>query len=146
MAQEEKESKQPVENRLGRRARRKTIYVPSDDTTQPTMWMGVFSQIKGDLSVEESIENPGVAELTGIAAQMAHKQQRRASMIQAQPRRLPLRSNGTNQEKAVKAVDRMGAQTGKENVPPNSLNAKSDKETIRIAAEPRNRSATSNRD
>ncbi|KAJ9651569.1 hypothetical protein H2198_009155 [Neophaeococcomyces mojaviensis] len=103
----------------GRRpARRKTLYIPSDDTTQPTMWMGIFSPVKNE--VLESCnqgETPGI-ELTGIAAQMAEKRRRRTSSIQPRAKRVPLRLSVTAQAAAITPTDRAGEPTGKENVPP----------------------------
>lgn len=91
--------------------RRKTLYIPQEDTIQPTMWMGIFSPVKSDAQAE------GNEDLTGIAAQMAEKRKRSSTSFQPKPKRGPLQVNATVQGKAS-TVDQIGALTGKENVPP----------------------------
>ena len=98
-------------------ARRNTLYVPSEDTTQPTMWMGIFSPIKHDSSNIQI----GMPEYTGIAAQMMEKRRRKAPGPQPKPIRGPLQQNLTAQEKAGLETDRPGAPTGKENLPPGQV-------------------------
>ncbi|KAK5087093.1 hypothetical protein LTR05_004264 [Lithohypha guttulata] len=90
-------------------ARRKTLYIPSEDTTQPKMWMGAF------FSVENGPEEEQI-ELTGIAARMAEKAKKQASNF-AKPRRAPMKQIRAAQEESDR-VDRAGAPTGKENIPP----------------------------
>lgn len=107
----------PSKQRTAKDARRKTLYMPSEDTTQPTMWMGIFSPIKNEGLAGRQVDQVLSPDLTGIAAQMAEKRKRRTSTMQSKAKRLPLQSNLTTQEKAI-AEDRAGAPTGKENVPP----------------------------
>lgn len=91
--------------------RRNTLYIPQEDTMQPTMWMGIFSPVK-NVAPGESAED-----LTGIAAQMAEKRKRGSSSFQPKAKRGPLQMNPTAQGKATQ-VDHAGAPTGKENLPP----------------------------
>jgi abnormal spindle-like microcephaly-associated protein len=66
---------------IKKQARRGTVYIPSEDTTMPTVWMGVFSPIK---DVGASAGNPlgdHTADLTGIAARMAEKRGPRKSSV-----------------------------------------------------------------
>lgn len=92
------------------RNRRDNVYIPSEDTTQPSMWMGIFSPVK--LQTEESSTlSPMSIDLTGIAARMAEKQRRPTA-------RTPLGLNISVQDHANPGHDQPGAPTGKENVPP----------------------------
>ncbi len=106
-------------------ARRGTLYIPSDDTTMPSMYMGLFSPIKNlDAAKIASAEGWGSGELnvevTGIAAQMLAKKQRNArkSMIASSPKRGPLQVSARNLQEGNTVEDRWGQGTGKENVPP----------------------------
>lgn len=101
-----------------RPARRKTLYIPSDDTTQPTMWMGIFSPIKHQIVQSKEGHGQPPVEYEGIAAQMAEKRMRRTSANQTKAKRLPLQHNSTAQAQASEGPDRAGAPTGKENLPP----------------------------
>ncbi|KAK5102262.1 hypothetical protein LTR70_000048 [Exophiala xenobiotica] len=112
---------QPVKQ-IERDERRRTLYMPSEDTTQPTMWMGIFSPVKNGVLAEDQADQVLSSDLTGIAARMAEKKRRRTSTMQSKAKRLPLQNNATAQEKAV-SEDRAGAPTGKENVPPNQMDS-----------------------
>lgn len=101
-----------------RPVRRKTLYVPLEDTTQPTMWMGIFSPIKNETTQEDNDNQSIPNELTGIAAQMAEKRKRRTSTVPVKAKRVPLQRNSTAQDSATITADRAGAPTGKENLPP----------------------------
>jgi abnormal spindle-like microcephaly-associated protein len=99
-------------------ARRRTVYVPSEDTTMPTVWMGVFSPIKNYGGSGEQAMEHQQPDLTGIAAQMAKKRFPRKSTVSTAPRRLPLQQSiRPTQENAI-TEDVPGRQTGKENLPP----------------------------
>lgn len=97
--------------------RRKTLYIPSDDTTQPTMWMGIFSPIKYEIDQNGHVHNMS-EDLTGIAVQMAEKRSRRLSVHNVKAKRIPLIHSTTVQGQASEVPDRAGAPTGKENLPP----------------------------
>ncbi|KAK5063087.1 hypothetical protein LTR84_005163 [Exophiala bonariae] len=104
-------------------ARRGTIYIPNEDTTMPSMYMGIFSPIK-DLDTRAIVEAANVpdSELTGIAAQMAKKRApaRRQSVIAASPKRMggPLQTVSRPVQESAVVQDRLGQGAGKENVPP----------------------------
>lgn len=106
-----------VRPRVGKEVRRKTLYMPSEDTTQPTMWMGIFSPVKNEVLPSTRVDEIQPYDLTGIAAQMAEKRKRRTSTMQSKAKRVPLQSNSMAQEKVIQE-DRAGAPTGKENLPP----------------------------
>jgi len=111
--------------------RRGTIYIPNEDTTMPSMYMGIFSPIKHlssgtveEVQPHESEVKPGMdMEVTGIAAQMAAKKRTRgprASMITLSPKRGrgPLQISSRNLQEAAVHEDHVGSGPGKENVPP----------------------------
>jgi abnormal spindle-like microcephaly-associated protein len=103
---------------IKKQARRGTVYIPSEDTTMPTVWMGVFSPIK---DVGASAGNPlgdHTADLTGIAARMAEKRGPRKSSVMAVPRRAPLRHSLRPPQETTVSEDIPGRMTGKENLPP----------------------------
>lgn len=111
---------------LAKPPRRGTIYIPPDDTTMPSMYMGIFSPVKEVEHVAEKDEEVQV-KITGIAAEMVRRRGRRSSLAAEPARRVgPLRSMlGTMKEQdssskmnASQDVDRVGAATGKENLPP----------------------------
>src|SRR2546421_9716791 len=62
-----------------RPARRGTVYIPPDDTTMPSMHMGIFSPIKELQTGPRAGEQDAILEFTGLAAQMAKKRGRRES-------------------------------------------------------------------
>ena len=102
--------------RMLKPARRGTIYIPSDDTTMPTMYMGVFLPPR-EANVESSeTKESNTGNLTGIAAQMAQKKRSRMSLA-AGAKRIPLEvTKPINQIHLMGDV--AGRNTGKENVPP----------------------------
>lgn len=104
-------------------ARRGTIYIPNDDTTMPSMYMGIFSPIKS-LNVDSTskpADTHTAMEVTGIAAQMAKKRgATRRSMIALSPKRAggPLHVSSRYVQESAVVEDRVGQGGGKENVPP----------------------------
>ncbi|KKY24922.1 putative calmodulin-binding protein sha1 [Phaeomoniella chlamydospora] len=102
-------------------ARRGTIYIPSEDTTVPSIFMGVFSPIKNVSSNKDhcanKLSNPTV-ELTGLAAQMAQKKGPRKSLAALPPSRAPLQMPLRSIQETAIFEDIHGQNTGKENVPP----------------------------
>ncbi|KAL2400430.1 hypothetical protein ABEF95_006402 [Exophiala dermatitidis] len=113
-------------------ARRGTIFIPNDDTTMPSMYMGIFSPIK-NLDARLG-SDAGEVEITGIAAQMAQKRSFRRSMITTSPKRAPLLVLGKDSVCSnVVVEDRIGQGGGKENVPPGH-NAMGDEKLARKAS------------
>ena len=101
--------------KISKPARRGTIYIPTDDTTMPSMYMGIFSPLKAGIAEETQEE---ASDITGLAAQMAKKRSSRKSILATSPKRVPLNMN-TNPLQ-VTAIDelRPGKGPGKENRPP----------------------------
>ncbi|KAJ9605398.1 hypothetical protein H2200_010055 [Cladophialophora chaetospira] len=107
-------------------ARRGTIYIPSEDTTMPSMYMGMFSPIKdldaAKIASVSTSKGPDEFEIEagGIAAQMLAKKQKatRNSMIAMSPKRGPLQVSVRSVQESTIVEDRWGQGGGKENVPP----------------------------
>ncbi|KAK5316362.1 hypothetical protein LTR93_009163 [Exophiala xenobiotica] len=100
-------------------ARRGTIYIPNEDTTMPSMYMGIFSPIKNLNASVSPDATQAEMEITGIAAQMAKKRTARRSMITLSPKRGgPLQLSSRNLQETAVVEDRLGQGGGKENVPP----------------------------
>ncbi|RMZ76198.1 hypothetical protein DV737_g4919, partial [Chaetothyriales sp. CBS 132003] len=113
------------------RRRRGTIYIPNDDTTMPTAYMGVFSPLKNVFQLQQQERVQELEEQhTGIAALMLKKRptaapllSKRQSVLVASPKRgcrpPPLgASTRLVQATATQVEDRVGSGLGKENVPP----------------------------
>lgn len=124
---------------IKRPARRGTIYIPPEDTTMPTVWMGVFSPIKDLQSLNKDSLDGAAAEITGIMAQMAKKRIPRKSTVTAIPRREPLQQALRPPQETTTDEEIPGRPTGKENLPPGHQptgNGKV-KEPFGICAQPR---------
>ncbi|KPI40672.1 uncharacterized protein AB675_10643 [Cyphellophora attinorum] len=106
-----------VSTKIAKPARRGTIFIPSDDTTMPTMFMDIFSPLKGH-GAESFVENAGDPNLTGLALQMAQKRGRRSSVLAMSPKRAPLNLSQRPLQPAAIVTDRPGHGPGKENRPP----------------------------
>ncbi|KAK2765320.1 hypothetical protein FQN54_008164 [Arachnomyces sp. PD_36] len=114
----------PGYDRLKKDVRRDTIYIP-EDTTVPSVFMGIFSPVK------PSGEPKPEAGLEGLEAHIARKRQQRRS-VAAAPRRGPLQPATKPVQETTTKVDIAGRNGGKENVPPGGILAsdgKNDKES-----------------
>ena len=105
--------------KISRPPRRGTIYIPTDDTTMPSMYMALFSPVKDGRPIPSTGHN-GIEEhrMTGIAAQMAMKKSSRKSMLANSPKRGPLNTTLRPLQATVIFEDRIGQGSGKENLPP----------------------------
>lgn len=103
-------------SRTTKPARRGTVYIPSDDTTVPTMFMDIFSPLR------RAPPEPGRhcdqdADLTGLAMQMMRRKGPRKSMLSTSPKRVPLQPS-VNTPASNVIHDQVGQGPGKENIPP----------------------------
>ena len=114
-----KESKSATGQGIKKPARRGTLYIPSEDTTVPSIFMGVFSPIK-NVQMNESTDHTisSQIEMTGIAAQMAQKKGSRKSLATEPPKRGPLQIPLRQVQGSTSASDIHGQGFEKENVPP----------------------------
>ena len=101
--------------KIAKPARRGTIYIPTDDTTIPSMYMGIFSPLKSG-HLEAAQEE--ASDMTGLAAQMARKKSSRKSILATSPKRAPLRASTRPLQAPASEELRPGQGPGKENLPP----------------------------
>ena len=106
---------------IKRPARRGTVYIPSDDTTMPSMHMGIFSPIKELQTGTRAGEHDATVEFIGLAAQMAKKRGRRESLVAAPAKRVPLHQPAQVKQESDSPRAVPGERTGKENIPPGQL-------------------------
>jgi abnormal spindle-like microcephaly-associated protein len=103
--------------KISKPPRRGTVYIPSDDTTMPTMFMDIFSPLRKAPVTESKAQDASEADMTGIAMQMQRKKGPRKSILAVSPKRGPLQPTANTQASAA-VYDRHGQGPGKENVPP----------------------------
>lgn len=109
----------PSENDgLKKEVRRRTVYIPTDDTTMPTVFMSLFSPVKSmdannipSSSVDETVP------LYSLEARIAAKKQSRKSAVE-KPRRTPLQTSRKVAQQTTTVRDVVGKNGGKENIPP----------------------------
>ncbi|PGH14224.1 hypothetical protein AJ79_03197 [Helicocarpus griseus UAMH5409] len=105
---------------LKKATRRDTIYIPPEDTTVPSVFMGIFSPVKSLNVPEYKSKNPEDSEIGNLESKIAQKRPSRKSFAVA-PRRAPLQpSLKSAQESSIKQ-DIPGQNGGKENIPPGEL-------------------------
>ncbi|GLI78462.1 hypothetical protein PoHVEF18_006777 [Penicillium ochrochloron] len=105
-------------NDLKKNVRRNTVYIPPDDTTVASVFMGLFSPVKKS----HGNSMPQVAEDTQvntIEAQIAKRQVRKSAVVSA--RKAPLQPSAKIAQEAAFRVDVAGKNGGKENIPPGSF-------------------------
>ena len=99
---------------------RETVYIPSDTTTLPSSFMGLFSPLKPQnlhgLYSPQS-EDP---QTNNLEAQGAKKQRLKTS-VTVPPRRAPLQQTTKFVQESTTTRDVIGKNGGKENLPPGSL-------------------------
>lgn len=108
-------------SRIRKPARRGTIYIPSEDTTMPSIYMGIFSPVQEVQEKVEPLHGAAAEDFTGIAGQMAKKKGPRKSLVTEPPKRGPLQTFLQPLQEEPIIIDTPGQQTGKENVPPSFL-------------------------
>jgi abnormal spindle-like microcephaly-associated protein len=106
------------EDELKKRLRRNTVYIPPDDTTVASVFMGLFSPLKkphGEVM-------PQIAEDTQVntlEARIAQRQARKSYAVSA--RKAPLQPSVKIAQEAAIRVDIPGKNGGKENMPPGTV-------------------------
>ncbi|KAF3480699.1 uncharacterized protein GIQ15_06046 [Arthroderma uncinatum] len=126
------EQKPEKADSLKRDKRRNTIYIPPDDTTMATVFMGAFSPLDTqDLACQE---------IGYIEAQIAKKRKQHKSPT-PRHKRQPLESPKRVVQELSTKLDVMGKSTGKENVPPGQLvrsnaGVMKKKESVKMEASP----------
>ncbi|KAI9931643.1 hypothetical protein MW887_010220 [Aspergillus wentii] len=107
---------------LKKDVRRDTVYIPTEDTTVASAFMGLFSPIKSQTTSEIAnfTEN---TEINSLEAQIVRKRQAKRSLTSS-ARRAPLQQSSKIAQEAAIRVDVAGKNGGKENVPPGGLVSK----------------------
>ncbi|OJJ47818.1 hypothetical protein ASPZODRAFT_131402 [Penicilliopsis zonata CBS 506.65] len=103
-----------------RNVRRDTVYIPSDDTTVASVFMGLFSPLKSNKSDSLNYCIPDDTQIHSLEARIIQKRQARKSMATS-PRRAPLQPSTRHTQEASIQTDIAGKNGGKENVPPGSV-------------------------
>lgn len=110
----------PSEERDGlkKNVRRNTVYIPPDDTTVASVFMGLFSPVKKSHgnSMPQVTED---TQINTIEAQIAKRQARKSAVVST--RKAPLQPSMKIAQEAAFRVDVAGKNGGKENIPPGSL-------------------------
>ncbi|KAL2809245.1 hypothetical protein BJX63DRAFT_435379 [Aspergillus granulosus] len=94
--------------------RRSTVYMPPEDTTVASVFMGLFSPLKpGNLNhVSENTE------IDSLESQSAKKPQAKQRLTSPPGRRAPLQHSSKILQESCNSVDVPGKNGGKENIPP----------------------------
>lgn len=112
-------SHKPSENDgLKKDVRRRTVYIPTEDTTMPTVFMSLFSPVKSMSA--NNIDSSSVDEtvpLYSLEARIAAKKQSKKSAVE-KVRRTPLQPSRKVTQQTTIVKDVMGKNGGKENIPP----------------------------
>lgn len=105
--------KSPENGSLKKDVRRRTVYIPEEDTTVPTVFMSLFSPLK---STDTNLTAPADETLPiySLEARIAAKKK---SSVE-KPRRAPLQPSRKITQQSTIVRDVVGKNGGKENVPP----------------------------
>jgi hypothetical protein len=104
-----------VKDPLTKKTLRNAVYVPPDDTTVPSVLMGLLSPPKQDFGVSKP-QNLNNTEVNSLKSQTAKRQARKSSA--ASVRRAPLQQSLRVAQVDPTAPDIPGTGGGKENTPP----------------------------
>lgn len=105
---------------LKKDVRRETVYIPTEDTTVASVFMGLFSPLKSQATNTINCQIPKDSEIDSLEARIARKRHAKKTMA-GSARKTPLQpSTKTAQEGAIR-VDIAGKNGGKENTPPGSV-------------------------
>ena len=115
-----KEQKTEREMALKKGVRRDTVYIPTEDTTVASVFMGLFSPLKSQTMNEINGQIPNDTEIDSLEARIARKRHTKRSLTSS-ARRAPLQPSTKIAQEASIRVDVAGKNGGKENTPPGSL-------------------------
>ncbi|RMJ22158.1 Calmodulin-binding protein Sha1 [Aspergillus sp. HF37] len=102
---------------LKKDVRRNTVYIPPDDTTVASAFMGLFSPLKPQNPNDPVGHNREDTQINSLESQIATKgQAKRAYGIS--PRRSPLQPCQRAPQETSARIDIAGKNSGKENIPP----------------------------
>ena len=115
-----KEQKTEREVALKKDVRRDTVYIPTEDTTVASVFMGLFSPLKSQTMNNINTHIPDDTEIDSLEARIARKRHAKRSLTSS-ARRAPLQKSTKIAQEASIRVDVAGKNGGKENTPPGSL-------------------------
>ncbi|KAJ5934196.1 hypothetical protein N7466_003743 [Penicillium verhagenii] len=100
---------------LKRSIRRDTVYIPPDDATVPSVFMGLFSPLKkqGLPQIRDDTQ------ANTLEARIADRQARKSLTVSS--RKPPLQPSAKIRQEAAFRVDVAGKNGGKENIPPGAM-------------------------
>ncbi|KAE8156706.1 hypothetical protein BDV40DRAFT_293282 [Aspergillus tamarii] len=104
----------PPKNALKTDVRRKTVYIPPDDSTVASVFMGIISPTKSN-SMQDCV--PEDTQVNTLESQVARKRQAKRSLASS-AQRIPLQPSAKVKQESYIHVDIVGKNGGKENVPP----------------------------
>lgn len=113
-----KHSKHGQDNTLKSNVRRNTVYIPPDDTTVASVFMGLFSPPKQQQTATLSKATDD-SQINTLESKLAKRPARKSTV--ASPRRAPLQPSMKIAQEAAVRVDIAGKNGGKENIPPGVL-------------------------
>lgn len=116
----EKEQKTEREMALKKDVRRDTLYIPTEDTTVASVFMGLFSPLKSQTMNSINGQILDDTEIDSLEARIARKRHAKKSLTSS-ARRAPLQPSTKIAQEASIRVDVAGKNGGKENTPPGSL-------------------------
>lgn len=124
----QKEEQPPViaADPLKKSIRRRTIYIPSEDTTVPSVFMGIFSPIKNVNPLKRNDDVTEASEIGSLESKIIRKRSARKSLSVA-PRRAPLQPTLKPMQESSIKQDIPGQNGGKENMPPGGVTISSTK-------------------
>jgi abnormal spindle-like microcephaly-associated protein len=103
---------------LKKDVRRETVYIPTEDTTMPAVFMKLFSPLKSN-QINANGSNPvdNTASISSLEARIAAKRKARTSTSTA-PKRAPLQEATKVPQQSAIHKNIFGKNGGKENIPP----------------------------
>lgn len=129
---------------LCKEPRRRTIFVPSEDTTIFTIHPGSRPEVKNrsitdDVSCPESLKLPSIKPPATMPADMLQRAPRPS--LAAAPKRVPLQPTFKPLQELFEVFDRPGLGAGKENVPPGARVTRPCNDRYKDLADPAGRSS-----
>ncbi|PWY95622.1 hypothetical protein BO94DRAFT_506732 [Aspergillus sclerotioniger CBS 115572] len=97
--------------------RRNTVYIPPDDTTVASAFMGLFSPLKSENFANCIAED---TQINSLESQIVRRRQAKRSLASS-AQKAPLRPSSKVMQEASIQVDVAGKNGGKENIPPGSV-------------------------
>lgn len=113
---------------LKRDVRRNTVYIPPDDTTVASIFMGLFSPLKSQMPSGTGELGPEDSQINSLESRIAARRVRRANVHS--PKRAPLQPSAKIAQEASIRMDIAGKNGGKENVPPGAITSDKSKDLV----------------